>query len=143
MHPYMHTYTSIHYIYLHAYIYSHIYTRMHAYMHTHTYYIIIKSASVVIDNNHRLFGNIFERYSADTMFMLWIIYIAGYLYIYLLLYKQKIVFSYTKILYTINYILFCIETQSTEQSSLHSQIMKTNNSKQQQKKNNQLDNCSF
>ena len=89
MHPYMHTYTSIHYIYLHAYIYSHIYTRMHAYMHTHTYYI-----------------NIFERYSADTMFMLWIIYIAGYLYIYLLLYKQKIVFSYTKILYTINYILF-------------------------------------
>ena len=139
MHPYMHTYTSIHYIYLHAYIYSHIYTRMHAYMHTHTYYIIIKSASVVIDNNHRLFRNIFERYSADTMFMLWIIYIAGYLYIYLLLYKQKIVFSYTKILYTINYILFfCIETQSTEQSRLHSQIMKTNNSKQQQQKNNQL-----
>ena len=106
MHPYMHTYTSIHYICLHAYIYSHIYTRMHAYMHTHTYYIIIKSASVVIDNNHRLLRNIFERYSADTMFMLWIIYIAGYLYIYLLLYKQKIVFSYTKILYTINYILF-------------------------------------
>ena len=55
MHPYMHTYTSIHYIYLRAYMYSHIYTRMHAYMHTHTYYIIIKSASVVIDNNHRLF----------------------------------------------------------------------------------------
>ena len=56
MHPYMHTYTSIHYIYLHAYTYSHIYTRMHAYMHTHTYYINIKSASVVIlvDNNHRL-----------------------------------------------------------------------------------------
>ena len=54
MHPYMHAHTGIHYIYLHAYTYSHIYTRMHAYMHTHTYYIIIKSASVVIDNNDRL-----------------------------------------------------------------------------------------
>ena len=94
---------------LHAYItYTcmHTYTVIYTLVCMHTYYIIIKSASVVIDNNHRLFRNIFERYSADTMFMLWIIYIAGYLYIYLLLYKQKIVFSYTKILYTINYILF-------------------------------------
>ena len=65
--------------------------------------------------------------------MLWIIYIAGYLYIYLLLYKQKIVFSYTKILYTINYILFLYrDTEYRTKYYMHTTDLSMRNERQKQ-----------